>query len=271
MTLSAPIYALKSQAKSLKKSTGISHAQALNTLAQKEGYATWSLLLAKNKEIFPNTYSEILPLLNAGDLVLIGARPRIGKTIFMMGLAAQANTEKRAAVYIFTLVERAENIRKRLSRSTKKMDADAVICEIDCSDNIHADYIINSTEKTIQPGSFVLIDYLQVLDEKRTNPSLQEQINKLKYFAKTKRCIIILTSQIKRDIEDRPQQKPHIKDIRLPNPLDMQCFNKIFLLSPDNRDMEAENTHLKRINVHLAAPAQHDFSVICDTENLRFL
>ena len=78
MKLSAPIYVLKSQAKDLKKSQGISFSEALNQVARKEGFATWSLLMAKRESLFPESYPQILDFLNEGDLVLVAARPRAG-------------------------------------------------------------------------------------------------------------------------------------------------------------------------------------------------
>jgi cell division protein FtsB len=52
MKLSAPVHVLKDQAKKLKREQSISMIDALNSIAKREGFSSWSLLQSK---IYPNT------------------------------------------------------------------------------------------------------------------------------------------------------------------------------------------------------------------------
>ena len=80
MKLSAPIYVLKSQAKELKRTKQITMVEALNQIAQREGFSSWSLLQSKAKDLYPRVREDILGYLNPGDLFLIASRPGLGKT-----------------------------------------------------------------------------------------------------------------------------------------------------------------------------------------------
>ena len=82
----------------------------------------------------------------------------------------------------------------------------------------------------------VVIDYLQLLDEKRINPAIEEQIKKLKFFAKTTGCRIIFISQIRRDVELKDDRRPTIEDIRRPNPFDLKLINKFIFLYKESLD-----------------------------------
>ncbi len=170
MKLSAPIHVLKSEAKSIKKSESLSMIDALNRVALREGYSSWSLLQSKNSSPHPNTYSEILDYFKEGDLVLIGARPRMGKTSFTIGLLVQAIQRKFAPNYLFTLAEVKKDIANRIAiydESIGNLGDHFEHVGIDYSNDICADYIIDKTKSSIAKHSLIVVDYLQLLDEKR--------------------------------------------------------------------------------------------------------
>lgn len=238
MKLSAPIYILKNRAKALKRLNSISFAEALDRIAREEGYSTWSLLMTKEENRLPNRYDEILDYLNPGDTVLVAARPHIGKLLFVLGLLEAAGLQYGRNNYIFSLIESEEEIKSRLVVDLADKNYS---CSIDCSDDICADYIVDVTGSDIKEGDMILIDYLQMLDEKRVNPPLQLQVERLKSHAREKGCIIFFICQIDRRVQNRADQRPTIDDIRLPNQLDLRLFNKKILLfreRPDAIDAE---------------------------------
>ena len=115
MKLSAPVHKLKSRAKALKSSESISLIQALNKVALEEGYSSWSLLQSKTKAYLPTCTEEILAYLNPGDLMLLGARPGLGKTTLAIDLMIQAAEEGRDA-YLFSLEFTDEDLMKRINK-----------------------------------------------------------------------------------------------------------------------------------------------------------
>jgi hypothetical protein len=73
MKLSAPHYYLKRKARLLSRAKDIPLHQALDHMAAREGFASWSLLAAESsKTLSPH---DLFTRLNPADLMLIGARP----------------------------------------------------------------------------------------------------------------------------------------------------------------------------------------------------
>jgi replicative DNA helicase len=257
MKLSAPVYVLKSQAKDLKKARKIPLSEALDEVAKKEGYATWSLLISKHQNELPNKFCEVLDFLNPGDLVLVAARPKQGKSIFAAGLVSMASESGRPISHLFTVLEREQDSERRIGVYTGSGKAKSDICIIDSADDISADYIVSRVAKNISPGALIVIDYLQLMDEKRINPPVQQQIETLVAFAKQSGCIFILLAQVDPQIDGRVNQEPGLKDIRFPNPLDLNLFNKIIFLHRDRKDDS-------QIQVSLAGKNKHRFAVGLD-------
>jgi replicative DNA helicase len=75
-----------------------------------------------------------------------------------------------------------------------------------------------------------VIDYLQLLDQKRENPELMAQVRALKSFARQRGLILVFISQIDRSYDPSDKRCPDISDIRLPNPLDLSLFDKTCFL-----------------------------------------
>lgn len=263
MKLSAPIHVLKAQAKALKREQSLTMIAALDLVAAREGYSSWSLLHTKNSDPFPTKYDELLGFFNEGDLVVIGARPNMGKTSFSIGLLVQAVQRRVARNYYFTLAEVHRDVAGRIANYDESIGENNDFLELDYSNDISADYIIAKAEKNISKGSLIVVDYLQLLDEKRVNPPLQDQIEKLKRFAKEKSCIIIFISQIKREVEGLRDSRPTLKDIRLPNKLDLKLMNKVLLLYRARKD-DSE------VDVMFYRPKEHQFRVGWDSDKIKF-
>jgi replicative DNA helicase len=75
------------------------------------------------------------------------------------------------------------------------------------------------------PGTVVIIDYLQLLDQKRENAALEEQVRQLKALAKDQRPVMVFVSQIHRRYDPTSNSIPTLHDVRLPNPLDLALFD----------------------------------------------
>ncbi|MGX9429899.1 MULTISPECIES: DNA helicase [Bradyrhizobium] len=227
MKLSAPIYHLKRKAKRLSREEGIPLHVALNRIALQEGYSGWSLLAAKLSASRPT--GKLLARLKPGDLVLVGARPGQGKTLMSLELAIEAMKSGSRAVF-FTLEYTERDVLDRFQAIGAEYARFDGLFELDCSDAISADYITRVLA-TAARGTLVVVDYLQLLDQKREHPGLAEQVRVLKSFARERGLIIVFISQIDRSYDPAKKTCPDIGDVRLPNPLDLRLFNKTCFLN----------------------------------------
>lgn len=222
MKLSSPIYTLKRQAKLLARDKGIKLHEALNQIAAKEGFKDWGHLASSYSKATPA--NEIMSQLNSGDMVLVGARPGHGKTLFGLELTALAEKNSRKG-YVFSLDYNETDVWDRFEKlGVDPKEHDGLIV-VDTSDDICAPYIIEHLGN--KPGrAFVVIDYLQLLDQKRSNPALEEQVRALKKFAIEREAVVVLISQIDRAFELSSSNMPTLEDIRLPNLVDLSLFDK---------------------------------------------
>jgi len=115
MKLSAPIHVLKRKAKELKQSRQITLIEALDHIARAEGFASWSLLQSRKNAFTPRTKNDVLNDLFPGDLMLIGGRPGLGKTILALQLLLQAIKEDRLC-FFFSFDYTEKELVKKLSQ-----------------------------------------------------------------------------------------------------------------------------------------------------------
>jgi len=222
MKLSAPIYRLKRQARLLARASDIPLHAALDQTARNEGFRAWSHLAASAFDHRPA--HEMLAQLSPGDLVLLGARPGHGKTLMGLELAIAAVQAGRPA-FFFTLEYNEGVVFDRLEMlgTDRKMVENRLA--VDTSDDICADHIIDRIGDG-SSGAVAIIDYLQLLDQRRRNPELDVQIKALRAFASATGSIIVVLSQIDRAFETTGRSIPGLEDIRLPNPVDISAFTK---------------------------------------------
>ena len=227
MILSAPVYHLKRQARLLSREAKIPLHQALDRIAAQEGFASWSLLAAKLSETAPA--SRLFAQLAPGDLVLVGARPGHGKTLMSLELAVEAMKSGHRSVF-FTLEYTQRDVLDRFRAIGVEPARFNGLFEFDTSDAISADYIVRIL-RSAPRGTLAVIDYLQLLDQRRENPGLMEQVRTLKAFARDSGVILVFISQIDRSYDPAKKPVPDISDVRLPNPLDLSLFDKACFLN----------------------------------------
>lgn len=229
MKLSAPIPRLKHKAKLLARETGIRLAAALDRIAVEEGFAAWSHLAARAAAASPA--ARLLGKLSPGDMVLVGARPGQGKTLLGLGLLAE--TMKRGGRGVFFTLEYTEaQVVERFRSSGIDKASFGPLFELDSSDGINADRIA-ATLGDAAAGTVAVIDYLQLLDQKREHPPLQAQMTALRALARAKELTLVFLSQIDRSYDPAGKSFPDLDDVRLPNPLDLGLFDKACFLQGD--------------------------------------
>jgi predicted ATP-dependent serine protease len=226
MKLSAPIFRLKRQAKLLSRETKAPLHASLDEVAKREGYRSWSHLASSSSHDRPGP--KLLGHFVPGDLVLLGARPGHGKTLLGLELAVEAARAGRRS-FFFSLEENESTISDRLRGLGFGMNEAGNALVIDTSDVICADYIIERVGHG-QDSSLVVVDYLQLLDQRRRNPELADQVEALASFARAAPSIIVTISQIDRSFDMEGKSLPDLSNVRLPNPVDLALFSKTCFL-----------------------------------------
>jgi len=227
MKLSAPLYHLKRKAKLLSRAENIPLSEALDRIARQQGFGGWSLLAAKAAAAAPA--EKLFARLAPGDLVLLGARPGHGKTLMSLELAVQAMKSGSRGVF-FTLEYTEKDMLDRFRAIGIARENFAELFEFDSSDEISSDYIVTRLANASR-GTLVVVDYLQLLDQKRGNPELMVQVRALKSFARDRGLIFVFISQIDRSYDPSQKPCPDLDDVRLPNPLDLSLFTKTCFLN----------------------------------------
>lgn len=227
MKLSAPIYRLRRIAKLLSRKEGIPLHAALDRVAAGEGFRSWSLLAARASEQAPAR--TLFARLRPGDLVLIGARPGHGKTLMSLALAVEAMRRGHRGI-VFTLEETERDVSDRFRAIGVERAQFAALFEVDCSDAISAAYIARKMAAA-EPGTLIVVDYLQLLDQRRDNAALSLQVAQLKALAAERDLIVVCISQIDRSYDARVKRCPDLDDVRLPNPADLGLFDKACFLN----------------------------------------
>ncbi|MBN9271542.1 MAG: AAA family ATPase, partial [Mesorhizobium sp.] len=192
-----------------------------------EGFSSWSLLAARAATTAPagRLFAELAP----GDLVLVGARPGHGKTLLSLELAVEAMKAGHRGVF-FSLEYTERQMLDRFRAIGVEPGRFDGLFAFDSSDAICADHIVRRLASAAR-GTLAVVDYLQLLDQKRENPDLMAQVRALRSFARESGVILVFISQIDRSYDASRKPCPDIGDVRLPNPLDMSLFDKTCFLN----------------------------------------
>ncbi|MEM1388968.1 MAG: DNA helicase [Pseudomonadota bacterium] len=219
MTLSAPIHVLKSRAKRQARLQGMPLHKALDAVAHSEGFQSWShLVFASHKS---RSAEALQGKLTPGKMVLLGARPRQGKTMLGLELLARLAAQGRPA-WFFSLDFHERGVASAFDRLGLTAQAKSVA--VDTSDAINADHIVNRLASA-PPQPVFVVDYLQLLDQRRSHPRLDAQIKALRAHVRASGATGIVLSQIDRAFELTEKAMPTADDIRMPNPVDLRDFD----------------------------------------------
>ncbi len=227
MRLSAPIFHLKRRARLMARDEKLPLHEALDRIARDEGFAAWSLLSSR-VALVESRSKDVLSRLAFGDMLLLAARPGHGKTVLGLELLLGAAREGRRAV-LFTLEYTEEEARDRIRSLSEDARRFGERLEVVTSDDICADYIMRHLSGAAW-GTVAVIDYLQILDQQRTKPALSDQVRALGDFAREAGIVLGFISQIDRSFDPDSKAIPDLRDIRLPNPVDLRLFSKACFL-----------------------------------------
>ncbi len=177
------------------------------------------------------------------DLVLIAARPSMGKTAFVLNIAEHAALKLKVPTVIFSLEMSGRLITNRILAMNARVDAQKMrtgnLSEADWA-NVHesaiaiaeAPLIIDDTPgitisemrskcrqyKYEKGVGMIIIDYLQLMSAGHKTQSREQEISEisrsLKSLARELNCPVLACSQLSRAVEQRPDKRPMLSDLR---------------------------------------------------------
>lgn len=211
--------------------------------------------------------------LQKGDLIILAARPSVGKTAFALNLAANIskNTEQPKTIIIYSLEMPAIQLTQRMLCNISNVGMDEINAGeligdgktqlwkavrsvsnskiyINDSSLISAEDIIsqcrrlmNDKEKNISNIDLIIVDYLQLMESSRKNADnrqveVADMSRRMKIIAKELKCPLMLLSQMSRGIESRKEKSPQLSDLRESGAIEQDADIVMFLSREDEND-----------------------------------
>lgn len=229
--------------------------------------------------------------LHKSDLVLVAARPGMGKTAFALNLVANAAIKSSASVAVFSLEMSKEQLVQRLISSqsnvplsniakgkiadnewSKIMDGMKVLSKakifIDDTPGIKVSEIRSKCRKLkIEQGlDMVMIDYLQLMEADGRNESRQQEVSKisraLKILAKEMNCPVVALSQLSRNTESGKDHMPKLSDLRDSGAIEQDADIVMFIYRDEYYNpVETEKKNIADIKI-----AKNRHGETCDIE-----
>lgn len=211
------------------------------------------------------------------DLIIVGARPSVGKTAFALNIAQNVATKTGENVAIFSLEMGAEQLVMRMLCAEGNIDAQrlrtgALTDEdwgkltmamgslsnagifIDDTPGVRVQDIRSKCRRLKQEHGIgmILIDYLQlILGSGRSGENRQQEVSEisrsLKQLARELEVPVIALSQLSRGVEQRQDKRPMMSDIRESGSIEQDADIVAFLYRDDYYDKESENKNIIEI------------------------
>lgn len=208
--------------------------------------------------------------LQKSDLIILAARPAMGKTSFALSLALNAAVKGKASVMVFSLEMSKEQLGQKLLSMESKVDMQSLktgrLERRDWDDiNIAMDVLSNAKIniddtagitimemkskcrrlKAEEGLDLVVVDYLQLMTPEGRSDSRTQEVSvisrNLKLLARELDCPVIVLSQLSRAPETRTDHRPMLSDLRESGSIEQDADIVIFLYRDEyyNEDTES--------------------------------
>ncbi|MEK3882396.1 replicative DNA helicase [Paenibacillus sp. PL2-23] len=211
------------------------------------------------------------------DLIIIAARPSVGKTAFALNVAQNVGVQAKETVAIFSLEMSAAQLVQRMICSEGKIDASrmrtgrfenddwermAMAISTLADADIHIDDTPGITVNEIRAKcrrlkketglGMILIDYLQLIQGSgRRGTNRQEEVSQisrtLKQIARELEVPVIALSQLSRGVEQRQDKRPMMSDLRESGAIEQDADIVAFLYRDDYYDKESDKKNIIEI------------------------
>jgi len=214
---------------------------------------------------------EITAGLQPSSLIVVGARPAMGKTSFALNIVAHASMVEQRPVLLFSLEMSKLELSKRMLTSEAKVDATSIrngrlkdedwtkLAQamgrlgkaqlwIDDDPNITVMDIrakARRLKSKVGDMGMVVVDYLQLMSGRASAENRQVEISEisrgLKILARELECPVIALSQLSRSLEQRTDKRPMLADLRESGAIEQDADIVMFLYrdeiyNPDSAD-----------------------------------
>jgi len=230
--------------------------------------------------------------LQRSDLVIVAARPSMGKTAFSLGIAYGAAVQHGRTVGVFSLEMSAEQLVQRLLSTESGIDSHKIrLGNIDdreweeisrafgrlsearifIDDSANAGIMdIRSKARRLQAEQgldLIIVDYLQLMTGRRSENRVQEisEISRgLKGLARELNIPVVALSQLSRAVESRSDHRPMLSDLRESGAIEQDADIVMFIYREEKYDEHSDKKGIAELIVskHRNGPV--------DTVNLRF-
>ena len=207
--------------------------------------------------------------LQNSDLILIAARPSMGKTAFVLNIAQYMAFHQDRTVAIFSLEMSKEQLVNRLLSMESRVDAQVLrngnLTDEDWTNLIEGAGIVGNSRLIIDdtPGisvtelrsrcrnyklehhlDIIMIDYLQLMQGRGRSESRQQEISEisrsLKEIARELQVPVVALSQLSRAVEQRPDHRPMLSDLRESGAIEQDADVVMFLYREDYYKKDTE-------------------------------
>lgn len=223
--------------------------------------------------------------LQRSDLIIVAARPAMGKTAFALNIAQQSAVKAGSSVIIFSLEMSKEQLGQRLLAMQARVemqklkqgdldrkDWDRITMALDELNNTKI--VIDDTPgisimemrnkcrrlKADQGLDLVVVDYLQLMSMQGKTDNRQQEIStisrNLKLLAREMDCPVIVLSQLSRAPEQRQDHRPILSDLRESGSIEQDADIVIFLYRDDYYNENTDKPGVCEVNIakHRSGP-----------------
>ena len=214
--------------------------------------------------------------LQPADLVLIAARPSMGKTAFVLNIAQHVAFRLNETVAIFSLEMSKEQLVNRMFSLESNVDAqnlrNGTLSDAEWEKLIESAGVIGKSNLIIDDTAgisiselrskcrkfklehnlkMIIIDYLQLMSGSGRSESRQQEISEisrsLKSLARELNVPVLALSQLSRAVEQRPDKRPMMSDLRESGAIEQDADVIMFIYRDDYYNKDSEKKGISEI------------------------
>lgn len=214
--------------------------------------------------------------LNKSALLIVAARPAMGKSAFVLNIASYVARHQKTPVMIFNLEMSKEEVTKRILCAESEVDStkvknatlesedwlklgeasgrlsDMPIYIDDTPGLTSAELRVKCRKAKLEKNiGLVIIDYLQLMESKNKSSSRQQEVSEisrsLKILAKELNIPVIALSQLSRATESRTDHRPMLSDLRESGSIEQDADIVMFLHREDYYDANTEKKNVAEV------------------------